>query len=72
MILNFNKKNNKELIIKNVSSSTYISLKNYGSTFRNVNIMKIQIFYKMKYDLKGHIRPPYYKIILAHLFMDRF
>ena len=41
--------------------------------FKNVNIMKKQIFDKMKYDLEGH--PRSYnttKIIIAHSFMDRF
>ena len=41
--------------------------------FKNVNIMKKQIFDKMKYDLEGHPRSfNTTKIIIAHSFMDRF
>ena len=28
------------------------------------------LFDKMKYDLKGHVRPPFAKILLAHSFLD--
>ena len=43
--------------------------------FKNVIIMKPQIFHSMKYDLKGH--PKSYKTLfmqnfLAHSFMDQF
>ena len=41
----------------------------------NVNIMKAQIFHKLKYDLKGQVRSPealLMKFFLAHLFINRF
>ena len=42
-----------------VSFISYLELKFFFilKLFKNVNIMKTQLFHKMKYDLRGHPRP---------------
>ena len=63
------------IIEKDDYNISFCLMHNFLKLFKNVNIMKTQIFDKMNYDLKGHPRSYFQDFsffFLAHSFMNRF